>query len=247
MKVKNILISQPEPKDTKSPYFELESKYNVKITFHKFIQVEEVPAIDFLKERINILDHTAIIFTSRTAIENFFRICRETRVEVPAEMKFFCASESYALYLQKFITYRKRKIFFPKTKDKKLTDIILKHPDEIYFMPCSNLSSSEIPDVMKKNKIKFTSAILYKTVSSDLSHLDINKYDIIAFFSPAGIKSLQENFKGFKQNHIKIAAFGQNTIKAAEDAGLVVDIKAPSPQAPSMKMALELFIRNSNK
>ena len=247
MRIKSILISQPEPKDNKSPFFDLAEKYNVKISFRKFIHVESVPSNEFLKERIRILDHSAIIMTSRTAIENFFRICKDTRVEVPADMKFFCISEAFALYLQKFTTYRKRKIFFPKTKDKSIKDLILKHKDEKYFFPCSNISNSEIPDFLDQNKIDYTMGVLYKTVSSDLSDLDIKSFDIISFFSPAGIKSLFENFNKFKQGQTKIAAFGANTVKAAKDLGLKVDIEAPTPQAPSMKMALEQYIKNSNK
>lgn len=247
MRVKSILISQPEPTDNKSPFFDLAEKYNVKVTFKKFIQVEQVPAIDFLKEQIKILDHSAIIMTSRTAIENFFRICKDTRVEVPADMKFFCVSESYALYLQKFTTYRKRKIFFPKTKDKSIKELILKHKDEKYFFPCSNITNSDIPDFLDANKISYSTAILYKTVSSDLSDINIKDYDVIAFFSPAGIKSLFENFPKFKQSSTSIAAFGDNTVKAVAEYGLKVDVEAPTPQAPSMKMALEQFIKNYNK
>jgi uroporphyrinogen-III synthase len=247
LRIKNILISQPEPQDKKSPFLDLADKYNVKITFKKFIRVDQVPSMEFLKERIRILDHSAIIMTSRTAIENFFRICKETRVEVPADMKFFCISEAFALYLQKFTTYRKRKIFFPKTKDKSIKDIILKHKNEKFFFPCSNISNSDIPDFMDEQKIPYTTGILYKTVSEDLSELDINSFDVIAFFSPAGITSLYDNFPKFKQGEIKIASFGENTAKAVVDSGLKLDIEAPTPQAPSMKMALEQYIKNFNK
>lgn len=247
MRIKNILISQPEPQDNKSPLIELADKYNLKLTFKKFIRVDQVPAMEFLKERIRILDHTAIIMTSRTAIENFFRICKETRVEVPANMKFFCISEAFALYLQKFTTYRKRKIFFPKTKDKSIKDIILKHKDEKFFFPCSNISNSDIPEFMNAQKIPYTTGILYKTVSEDLKDIDIHAYDIIAFFSPAGITSLKDNFPNFKQGETKIASFGENTARAVIDSGLCLDIEAPTPQAPSMKMALEQFIKNFNK
>ncbi|MEA3497398.1 MAG: uroporphyrinogen-III synthase [Bacteroidota bacterium] len=246
MKIKTILISQPEPENLRSPFFDLADKYNVKISFRKFIQVEEIPAIEFLKERINILDHSSVIITSRTSIENFFRICEETRVDVPPSMKFFCPSESYALYLQKYTTYRKRKIFFPKRRNQSMKDVIMKHKKDNFFIPCSNISSNEIPSFLSKNNLKYSTATLYKTVSSDLSDLDINEFDVVAFFSPAGIISLQENFNGFKQNDIKIAAFGNNTKSALEDIGLSVDIEAPTPQAPSMKMALEQFIK-SNK
>jgi len=247
LRIKNILISQPEPQDKKSPFIDLADKYNVKITYKKFIRVDQIPAMEFLKERIRILDHTAIIMTSRTAIENFFRICKETRVEVPANMKFFCISEAFALYLQKFTTYRKRKIFFPKTKDKSIKDIILKHKDERFFFPCSNISNSDIPYFMDSQKIPYTIGILYKTVSEDLTDIAIDSFDIISFFSPAGITSLHENFPNFKQGDIKFASFGENTAKAVTESGLRLDIEAPTPQAPSMKMALEQFIKNFNK
>lgn len=247
VRIKNILISQPEPIDKKSPFFDLADKYNIKIDFKKFIKIEPIPAIDFRKNRIRILDNTAIIMTSKTAVENFFRICKETRVEVPDRMIFFCVSEAFALYLQKFIMYRKRKIFFPKTKDKSLKDLILKHPDERYFFPCSDVTNNDLPQFLKENDVKFTLGILYKTVSVDLTDLNINNYDIISFFSPSGIKSLFENFKNFKQDNIKIAAFGDSTIKAVKETGLNLDIEAPTPQAPSMKMALEQYIKKYNK
>lgn len=241
------MLSQPEPKDAKSPFFDLQEKYNVKLTFKQFIKVEPVAAIDFLKERVRILDYSAAIMTSRTAIEHFFRICKETRVEIPTKMQFFCLSESYALYLQKFTTYRKRKIFYPKTKDKSLKDLILKHKDEKFLMPTSNICNSDIPQFLDTNKIKYTPIVLFNTLSNDLSAIDIRTFDIVAFFSPAGIKSLFENYKNFEQGDLKIAAFGEHTIKAVRDAGLRLDIEAPTPQAPSMKMALEQYIKNFNK
>ncbi len=247
MKIRNILISQPEPKDEKSPFQDLSDKYSVKLTYRKFIRVEQVSPMDFLKERIRILDYTAIIMTSRTAIENFFRICKETRVEVPSRMNFFCSSEAYALYLQKFTAFRKRRIFFPKSKDRSIREIILKHRSNKFFFPCSNISNSDLPEFLTENNIDYKMGILYKTVSSDLTDLDIKAYDVIAFFSPAGIKSLTENFPDFVQENTRIAAFGENTAKAVTESGLRLDIEAPTPQAPSMKMALEQFVKNHNK
>jgi len=247
LRIKSLLISQPENTDERSPYYDLTDKYNVKLTFKQFIRIEPVPSIEFQKERIRILDHSAVIFNSRTAVEHFFRICKETRVEVPAKMNFFCFSEAFALYLQKFTTYRKRKIFYPKTKDKNIKEIVLKHKDEKYFIPCSDINLGDMQHYLEDNSIKYTTAILYKTISSDLSMIDINSFDILTFFSPAGVKSLFENFKDFQQNNIRIAAFGENTMKAALEAGLTLDIVAPSPQAPSMKMALEQYIKNFNK
>jgi uroporphyrinogen-III synthase len=246
LKVKSVLISQPEPNNCKSPFYDLSEKFNVNLEFRQFIQVEPVSATDFLKNRINILDHNAVIINSRTAIEHFFRICRETRVEVPNDMKFYCISEAFALYLQKFITYRKRKIFFPKTKDRSIHDLLLKHKDENFFFPCSNISNSDIVHFLKTHNIRHTSGILYRTVSNNLSDLNIYDYDVIAFFSPAGIRSLFENFSNFKQNNIRIAGFGENTNKTIIEYGLRLDIEAPTAQAPSMKMALELYLKKNN-
>lgn len=247
-KVRSILISQPEPQTENSPYFDLIEKYKVNLEFRPFIKVESVDLKEYRKERVRINEHTAVIFTSLTSIDNFFRICKETRINLPEEMKFFCVTESIAFYLQKFIVYRKRKVFYPKTRDKSIYDMILKHKTDKFIFPRSNFCNNEMPDFLKKNKIKFTSTILYKTISNDLSDvIDLKDFDILAFFSPAGIKSLFENFPKFKQNGIRIAAFGPSTCKAVEDAKLRLDIKAPTPQSPSMKMALENYIKKVNK
>lgn len=246
MKIKNILISQPEPSNGASPYQELHDKYNVKIDFFPFIKVEGVSAKEFRRSKISILKHTAIVMTSRTAIEHFFRLCDELRVEVPAEMKYFCVTEAIALYLQKFITYRKRKVFFPKSKDKGFESLLLKHKNERYLIPQSNVSKNEFAKTLRKYKIKFTEATMYRTVYNDLSELRNVDYDILAFFSPSGIRSLLENFPDFEQNDTKIAGFGPKTCKEVKKAGLELNIEAPSPQAPSMKMALENFIKQYN-
>lgn len=247
MKVKSILISQPEPQNGRSPYYDLADKYGVKLAFRQFIQVESVPGKDVRKQKVNIPDYTAMILTSRTAIENLFRVADEMRVEITADMKYFCVSEAIALYLQKFITYRKRKVFFPKGKEKTFNDLLQKHKNEKYLFLRSNVSNSEIPEFMDKAKLNYKEAIMYRTVCSDLSDLAHVNFDIIAFFSPSGIKSLFENFPDFKQNNTRIAAFGSSTKEAVESAGLNLDIEAPTPQAPSMKMALELYLRESNK
>lgn len=246
MRVKSILISQPAPNGVASPYYDLAEKYNIKIDFRQFIKVESVAARDFRKEKINILDHTAVIMTSKTAIENFFRISEEMRLEIPSDMKYFCITEAIALYLQKFITYRKRKVFFPKSRDKDLLDLIQKHKNEKYLFPRSNICSNDIPDFLKKNKYKYSEAILYKTISSDLSDLSDVNYDVIAFFSPSGIKSLFENFPEFKQNETRIAAFGPSTCQAVKEARLNLNVEAPTVEAPSMKMALEIYIKKVN-
>ncbi len=247
MKIKTILVSQPKPQTEKSPYFDLAEKYNLKIDFRPFIQVEGISAKEFRQERINILDHTAVIFTSRTAIDHFFRIAEEMRVTIPDDMKYFCISESTAFYLQKYIVYRKRKIFFGVRVFEDLIDTIVKHKKEKFLLPLSDIHKQSIPALLNKNKIKYSKAILYKTVSSDLSDLADVNYDILAFYSPSGIKSLLQNFPDFDQDGTVIAAFGPSTSKAVKDAGLRLDIQAPMPQAPSMTMALDQYIKAYNK
>jgi len=247
LKIKTILVSQPKPQTEKSPYFDLAEKYNLKIDFRPFIQVEGISAKEFRQERINILDHTAVIFTSRTAIDHFFRIAEEMRVTIPDDMKYFCISESTAFYLQKYIVYRKRKIFFGVRVFEDLIDTIVKHKKEKFLLPLSDIHKQSIPALLNKNKIKYSKAILYKTVSSDLSDLADVNYDILAFYSPSGIKSLLQNFPEFDQDGTVIAAFGPSTSKAVKDAGLRLDIQAPMPQAPSMTMALDQYIKAYNK
>lgn len=247
MKVKTILVSQPKPDTDKSPYFDLSDKCKVKIDFRPFIHVEGVAAKDFRQEKINILDHTAIIFTSRNAVDHFFRICEEMRVNVPDTMKYFCISESTAYYLQKYVVYRKRKIFHGKQTFSDLMDLIKKHKTEKYLLPCSDILKPEIPELLDKNNINYNSATLYQTVCSDLSDLADVNYDVLVFFSPAGIKSLFQNFPEFKQNDTRIAVFGSTTAKAAESAGLKINIAAPQPEAPSMTMALEQYLKKANK
>ncbi len=241
------MVSQPKPTTPKSPYFDLADKNNVKIDFRQFIQVEGIDSKDFRKQKINILEHTAIVFTSRTAIDHFFRICEETRVAVPETMKYFCISEATAFYLQKYIVFRKRKIFHSTGKFADLMDIIKKHKEEKFLVPLSDIHKQEIPDLFNKAKVKYSKAIFYRTVSSDLSDIKEIDYDILVFFSPSGIASLFQNFPDFKQNNIVIASFGPATAKAVTEAGLRLDIQAPMPQAPSMTAALELFIKQQNK
>lgn len=241
------MVSQPEPSTAKSPYFELSEKNNVKIDFRPFIKVEGVSSKEFRQQKINILEHSAVVFTSRTAIDHFFRICEETRVTVPDDMKYFCVSEATAFYLQKYIVYRKRKIFHSTGKFPDLVEVIKKHKQEKFLVPLSDIHKPEIPNLLTKAKIKFSKAILYRTVSSDLSDLKDINYDVLVFFSPSGIKSLIQNFPDFKQNDILIASFGPATAKAVKDAGLRLDIQAPMPQAPSMTAALEMYIKKHNK
>lgn len=242
MKIKRILISQPQPTTEKSPYSEVADKYKVNLEFHQFIHVEGVQAKDFRAARVNILDHTAVIFNSRTAIDHFFRICDEVRVQVPDTMKYFCTSESIAVYLQKYIVYRKRKIFFGQKTLDDLIDVLVKHKDEKYLVPISTVHNDEIPGLLTQHNLSFTKAFFYRTVSSDLRHLNLDDFDMLVFYSPVGIESLFENFPGFTQGEKCIGTFGHNTAKAAENAGLHVDVKVPSPEFPSMTMALDKFL-----
>lgn len=247
LKVKSILVTQPKPESDKSPYFDLVKKYGIKIDFREFIHVEGVPALDFRQQRVNINEHTAVILTSRNAVDHFFRICQEMRVTVPDTMKYFCISESTAYYLQKYVQYRKRKIFHGKQTFAELMDIIKKHKDEKYLYPCTDVHKEEIPEILDKHNIKYSKAVLYRTVCSDLSDLADVYYDILVFFSPSGITSLFKNFPKFKQNKTRIAAFGPSTAKAVEEAGLHLDIHAPKAGTPSMTMALEEYIKQVNK
>ena len=245
-KVESILVTQARPADEKSPYFELASRYNLKVDFRPFIEVQGVSFKDFRKQRINIMEHTAIIFTSRHAVDHFFHICRELKIEMPADMKYFCISEQTSNYLQKYIVIRKRKIFTGLKTAQDLLEILKKHKNEKYLFPCSDIRKNDIPDFLRDNGFDFTEAIMYHTVASNLSDLENVFYDVLAFFSPSGINSLFVNFPDFKQNNTRIAAFGPTTAKAVTDAGLLLDIEAPLPNAPSMTGALELYIKKAN-
>lgn len=247
MKVKTILVSQPEPETEKSPYFDLSENCKVKVDFRPFIHVEGIDSKEFRQQRVTLQDYGAVIFTSRNAVDHFFRIAEETRYSVPDSLKYFCISESTAYYLQKYVVYRKRKIFHGRQKIADLIPLIKKHKKEKFLLPCSDILKQEIPETLEKNEIDFTKAMLYRTVCSDLSDLENVNYDVLVFFSPAGITSLYENFPNFKQNDTRIAVFGATTAKAAEKAGLKINIAAPKPEAPSMTMALEQYIKKSNK
>lgn len=247
MKIKRILISQPQPTTEKSPYFEVADKYKVQLDFFQFIRIEGISAKEFRASRINILDYSAVIFNSRTAIDHFFRICEELRVPVPDTMKYFCTSESIAVYLQKYIVYRKRKIFYGQKTMEDLVDILVKHKDEKYLVPTSTVHNDEIPVLLKQYSLTFTKAFFYKTLSSELSHLNLKDFDMLVFYSPAGIDSLFTNFPAFVQDETFIGTFGPNTAKAAEKAGLRIDLKVPSPELPSMTMALDKFIGEACK
>ena len=242
LKIKRMLVSQPKPEAEKSPYFELADKYAIDIHFRPFIHVEGIPAKEFRLQRISIIEHSAVILPSRNAVDNFFRIANEMRLVIPDTMKYFCVSESTAFYLQKYVQYRKRKIFHGLHTFRDLGEIIKKHKEEKYLIPCSDIRKDEISTFMESNKIKYTKALMHKTVISNLKDMKSVNYDMLVFFSPSGIKSLFKNFPKFKQNKTKIAAFGPSTALAAEKAGLKLHVHAPTPQAPSMTMALEQYI-----
>lgn len=247
MKVKSVLVSQPEPDSRKSPYFELAEKYSIKIDFRPFINIEGITAREFRQTRIQFTDYTAVIFTSRTAIDHFFRISQELKFDIPDTMKYFCISEATAFYLHKYIVYRKRKIFHADGRFADLINVMKKHPHEKFLVPLADIHKQEIPELLDKAGYNYTKAILYRTVISDLSELKKINYDILIFFSPSDIKSLFHNFPNFKQNSIRIACFGASTASAVLEAGLRLDIEVPTAQAPSMTMALEQYIIKTNK
>ncbi len=247
MAIKTILVSQPKPEGEKSPYYDLAEKYKLKIDFRPFIHVEGIPSQEFRQQKINIADHSAIILTSKTAIDHFFRICEEIRFEVPDTMKYFCISEAVAYYLQKYVTYRKRKIFFGKQTIEDLVDVMKKHKNEQFLLPCTDILRDKIPITLEEHNYNFSKAVLYRTVASDLSDLEDVYYDMLVFFSPGGIESLFKNFPEFKQNNTKIAAFGPTTANAVVKNNLRLDVHAPMPNAPSMTAAIELFVKEQLK
>lgn len=248
MKIKKILVSQPKPTTDKSPYFDISDKYSVKIDFRPFIKVEGIYAKEFRAQRINILDYTAIIFNSRHGIDHFFRLCEEMRITVPETMKYFCISETVALYLQRYIQYRKRKVFFsPTGKLPEFITVLNKHAGEKFLFITSELQNEETTAALEGSKITFDKAIMYRTVSNDFGEDEKFDYDMLLFFSPAGITSLLKNFPDFEQGEIQIGCFGPTTAQAVRDAGLRLDLEAPKPGVPSMTMALDNFLKEINK
>ena len=247
MKVKTILVSQPEPKAENSPYFDLQTKQRVKIDFRPFIHVEGVPAKDIRLQKVDLNNYSAIILTSRNAIDHFFRVADEMRFKVPDTMKYFCQSEAVAYYLQKYVVYRKRKIYVGKRTFSELSPLIKKYKDEKFLLPSTDKLKPEVPRILDDLGVSWKQATFYKTVISDLSDLADVYYDILVFFSPSGIESLFHNFPDFKQNDTRIAVFGNTTVKAVKEKGLRVDISAPTPETPSMTMALEKYIKDVNK
>jgi uroporphyrinogen-III synthase len=247
LKIKNILISQPQPENEKSPYADIANKFNVDICFRKFIKIESIEAKEFRQQRINILDYTAIIFTSKQSIDTFFILCEDLRVQIPETMKYFCTSEAIALYLQKYVQFRKRKIFYGKSNLLELLDIIKKQKTEKYLFPCSENHQKDFPQLLEQSKADFSIAPIYRTIPDDLSDVDISKYQMLVFYSPIGIESLKKNFPDFVQNETVIGAFGEATARAVEKEGFTLNLKAPSESAPSMTSAIESFLENNRK
>jgi len=248
LKIKNLLVSQPKPTSEKSPYYDLAEKYGLKIDFRPFIKVDPVPVKEFRQQRISILDHTAVVFTARTAIDHFFRLCEEMRLLVPETMKYFCISEQVALYLQKYIVYRKRKIFHaPNGKLEELVQLIQKHSTETFIIPVSDVHKEDLLVKLDEKKVVYTKAVMYCTVSNDFQPGEPFDYDMLVFFSPSGIASLLKNFPNFQQGEIAIACLGPTTAKAVREAGLRLDVEAPTPEAPSITAALDIFLKENYK
>ncbi|MDR2692032.1 MAG: uroporphyrinogen-III synthase [Dysgonamonadaceae bacterium] len=246
--IKKVLVSQPDPKTEKSPYHDIAEKYGVEIVFRPFIRIDPVSAKEFRPQKVNILDHTAVIFTAKTAIDHFFRLCEELRVQISEEMKYFCITESVAVYLQKYIIFRKRKIFYPaSSRIEDLVTSVHKHNKERYLVPLSDIHKEDLLKLLDGKKVKYTKAIMYRTVSNEFTPEEISGYNILLFFSPAGIASLLKNSPNFEQNDVVIGTFGPTTAKAVREAGLRLDIEAPNPQATSMVAALEQYLKTVMK
>jgi uroporphyrinogen-III synthase len=247
LKIKKVLVSQPKPASEKSPYYDIANRYGIKIDFRPFIKVESLSAKEFRQQKISIPDHTAVIFTSRHAIDHFFHLCEELRATIPDTMKYFCVTEAISLYIQKYVQYRKRKVFFGNTgKIEDLLPFILKHKTEKYLAPLSDVHTDEIKNLFSKYNIHYKEAIMYRTVSNDFMEGEEFDYDMLVFFSPSGVASLKKNFPDFDQKDIRIGTFGSTTAQAVRDAGLRLDLEAPTVNAPSMTAALELFLKEEN-
>lgn len=248
LRVKKILISQPKPKTEKSPYFDIAEKYGVQMDFRPFIRVDGLDVKEFRQQRINIQDYTAIVFTAKIAIDHFFRLCEELRITMPETMKYFCISEAVALYLQKYIVYRKRKIFFSQTgKMDGLATALTKHNKEKFLVPVSDVHQDELTMILDEKKVDYSKSIMYRTVSNDITEKEIMEYDMLVFFTPSGILSLFKNVPNFKQGEMAIGCFGPSTAKSVYEAGLRLDCEAPLPGLPSMTAALDAFLKENHK
>lgn len=243
--IKKILISQPKPSSEKSPYFDIAEKCNVELVFRPFIKVEGLTAKEFRTQKINVLDYTAVVFTSRHAIDNYFTLAKEMRITIPEDMKYFCVTETISLYIQKYVQYRKRKVFFGSTG--KIDDLIptmVKHKTEKYLVPLSDVNTGSVAQLLDSKKLQHTECVMYRTVSNDFTAEEVENfdYDMLVFFSPSGIESLTKNIPSEKLTNVTIATFGPATAKAALDAGLPLDLQAPSPKYPSMTGALQHYL-----
>ena len=246
--IKKILVSQPKPSSEKSPYFDIAERYGVEMVFHPFIKVEGLSAREFRQQKISLSEHTAVVFTSRHAIDHFFQLAKELRFVIPDDMKYFCITEQVALYIQKYVQYRKRKIFFGSTgKFADLLPQMVKHKNERYFIPQSDVHTDEIKNLMESKKLRHTEGVMYRTVPNDLESDQPLDFDMVVFFSPSGVQSMLKNFPDFKQGKIAIATFGPTTAKAVKEAGLRLDLEAPTPQYPSITSALNAYIAEANK
>ena len=245
--IKKILVSQPKPTSEKSPYFEIEAKENVKFTFHPFIKIEGLSAREFRQQKIQILDYSAIVFNSRHAIDFFFTLCKELRVTLPEDMKYFGISETVALYIQKYVQYRKRKVFFGSTgKWPELVTVMAKHKTEKYLVPLSDVHNDDVAQMLNAKKLNHKECVMYRTISNDFPANESFDFDMVVLFTPAGVESLLKNFPSFDQGSTRLACFGPATKKAMEDAGLRCDLSAPTPKARSMTAAIEMYLANEN-
>ena len=245
--IKKILVSQPKPSSEKSPYYDIAERLNVEIVFRPFIKVQGITPKEFRAQKISILEHSAVVFTSRHAIDHFFTLCKEMRIVVPEDMKYFCITETVALYIQKYVQYRKRKIFFGETgKIDDLIPLMVKHKNEKYFIPISDVHTSQFGDLLDAKKLVHTEGIMYRTVSNDFTKNEPVDYDLLIFFSPSGIQALLKNFPDFKQNDISIGTFGPATAKAVREAELRLDLEAPSPEYPSITVAIAAYVKKVN-
>jgi uroporphyrinogen-III synthase len=247
LKIKQVLLSQPPPENDKSPYTDLIKQFNLDVTFRKLIKIERISAKDFRQQRVHIPDYTALIFTSRHAVDHFFALAEEMRVQIADTMKYFCTSEAIALYLQKYVQYRKRKIFFGKSQFADLLDIIRKQKDEKYLFVCAENHQNDIPQLLTQYKVNYVFAPIYRTVPEDLSDLNIEDYQMVVFFSPFGILSLKKNFPNYVQGDTVFGAFGDATAQAIEDEGFTLHVKAPTEKFPSMAMAMQDFLQKNKK
>jgi len=248
--IKKILVSQPKPTSEKSPYYDIEKETGVQCTFHPFFKVEGLTAREFRQQKINLLDYTAVVFTSRHAIDNYFNLAKEMRITIPEDMKYFCVIETIALYIQKYVQYRKRKVFFGTTgKIADLVPLMQKHKGEKYLVPLSSVHNDDVKNLLDEKKLDHTECVMYRTVSNDFTEEEKKNfdYDMLIFFSPTGVKALKKNFPDFSQGDIKIGTFGPSTAKTVEDEGLRLDLSAPSNEFPSMTGALKDYLRKNKK